>query len=806
MANMYDKPQDLKFINTYVSPNFGMMLKAGASMQDKADKAELSTAQMEEEMLKVQSMSYDTPFKDALISEYEDAIAKNVEENGGSYYKSAAFIKKQRKKLHRDLTRGNLAMYQGNYDDYSKWYTEGKEEASKNEINPQNFELANRQALRDYETSRKAGNLDRIQLTNMMQANDYHADALAISGAMEGNSVTTLGELLKGEGMDINNLPAGHYERTRVTTDQLTSKEIYETVLFALKSNPKYKAELDQGADLKMKEYDYYIKQKGKTFMEERGDLTKKEKEQIEKDGFNSNDENDVEKWARNKMRENVRNEVLVNASVVASNVDDYFKQEKRVTHFKDDAAIKAMSDKLELQGSAFGSGSNAHLMGTDLSTINTNIATSKENLSGIEDRVSTLMSEYDIEGIEDEGKTVYNGPDRNTHIAYSDYDNTTKNYTDLRSMLNTNEGREKIINRIIKKTGVSYNEALQKVSVLKENVSALQGLKAQIKTQEGIVNNAKKISLSKVSESDWVKSYKDYFYYTKRNDAVNELSYEEYKDAITTSGSADELFKAFGSPMATIKNASALSASGVSDRQRMLDAGYDAYGEAQVLWDNLNAESSRILSSGYSQYYTKLDLVASKGTPTSVSSEISSAKEAIADPSTRIVVNGMDTNILRAFGLTGTDAKMGSLKNLDGDVIFDKGKPFYLITADVDKVGSQTILAEIPGRASDVHNTMEALSDSPDKTVSLGARTYLGAELLGDYWEPEQIGLLKDNQELPITLAEGESLGTVRKKDGYLKLYVRTADGMKNVGPLHNSPDEVARTIYNLYKGYLEE
>lgn len=799
---MYDKPQDLKFINTYVSPNFGMMLKAGATMQDKADKAELSKDEMEEEMLKVQSMAYDKPFKDALITEYEDAIAKNVEENGGSYYKSAAFIKKQRKKLHRDLTRGNLATYQGNYDDYSKWYTEGKEKASKNEYNPENFELANRQALRDYETSRKAGNLDRIQLTNMMKANDYHADALKISGAMEGNSSTTLGALMEGRGMNVNELPQGHFERTRVTTDQLTSQEIYETVLFSLKSDPKYKAELDQGADLKMKEYDHYIKQQGKSFMEQRGELTPEEKKQMEEEGFNSNDDAQVEKWARNSMRTNVRNEVLRNAAVVASNVDDYFKQSKTVTHFKDDAAIKAMSDKLALQGNAFGSGTNAQLKGIDISKISSDISNNKENLSAVRDRVSALMSEYDIEGVDKDEEFTYNEPDRTTHKAYSNYDNT-KDYTDLRVMLNTNEGRDKIINKIMKKSGIGYNEALQKVSVLKQNVIALQGLNSKITTQEGIVNNAKKISISKVTESDWSKSYREYFDYMGLNTGATELSYEDYKDAIVTAGSADELFKAFGSPGVTVKNASALGSSYVSEHQKALDASYNAYQQAQLLWDGMNEESSRILSSGYAQYYTKLDLTASKGTPTSVSSEISSATEAISDPSTRIVVNGMDTNILKAFGVT----RMDDLKNVDGDVIFDKGKPFYLITADVGKDGaSQTILAEIPGRASSVHNIMGSLSDSPDNTVSLGAKTYLGAELLGDYWEPEQIGLLKDNQELPITLAEGENFGTVRKEDGYLKLYVKTSEGMKNMGPLHSSPDEVARTIYNLYKGYIKE
>lgn len=784
---MYDKPQDLKFINTYASPNFGMMLKAGASMQDKADKAELSKDDMEEQMLKVQSMSYDKPFKDALITEYEDAIAKNVEENGGSYYKSAAFIKKQRKKLHRDLTRGNLATYQGNYDDYSKWYTEGKEEASKNEINPENFELANRQALRDYETSRRAGNLDRIQLINMMQANDYHADALKISGAMEGNSSTTLGALMEGQGMNVNQLPQGHFERTRVTTDQLTPQEIYETVLFSLKSDPKYKAELDQGADLKMKEYDYYIKQQGKTFMEERGELTPKEKKQMEEEGFNSNDDAQVEKWARNSMRTNVRNEVLRNASLVASDVDDYFKQSKTVTHFKDDAAIKAMSDTIDAQAAAFVSELGGTLNTVTMADLSTNIREAKKGIETTTESILTTADQYGLnELLSPQGSRQFGTPQEGASL------------TTLSKAFETQDGFDMIVAQVMK-SGLSQEDAILAADDLKRNVHNTRVLETKVNAQDEVLTTARNKVFNNIPESDWNSTYATYENSMRKDaddkgyddDKVRILSRGEFKDLIGSASSEKELELAYEELTGVKINTDDLIGVNAEGRARATglsgnlwqdifndntEVGYNQFSKLKHFWKKNNDKVQGGIAT--IDFHRKLDFSNVKGDVSGKWKELSTADATLNNPSTKVVVGrgqdingeGVATTLPEYLGIKPEDFRADQYE-VKGAWITTTGKASYQVTVTHAGKTYPSFRADIPLRDEAMRNTAKELSTASDSNVSKASRAHLAIGLI-DNFDETTIAAIGEDKPVPLSIL-GNNKYSLKKENGLFRVYI---------------------------------
>lgn len=341
MANMYDKPVNLDFINTYVSPDFNMLMKSGAAMQGRADQAQAYEEQMQDKLLQVNALNKDKELRNTLTAEYEDAISKKLEEVGGSYSKMAPFIREQRKKLHRDLTRGQLGQIQSNYTNWAEWTKKNQERADEQKIDEGDWALAQEKVLKDYSGVGSADDLQGISLEQMVKSNDFHGDALKIGGMMKGNKTgKALVGVLKGQGI---NLPVGHYERLMRSKKQLTQQEIYNNVLFALKSDPKYKAQLDQHA--RLKEWELTNKEGWKGWVEEKGGLSTDEVEEMEKMGMNSNDVKDVESYVRGKQMDEFRHNSLRAAAAVAGDTFDYVEYDDQIIHYKDDAKIAGLAN-----------------------------------------------------------------------------------------------------------------------------------------------------------------------------------------------------------------------------------------------------------------------------------------------------------------------------------------------------------------------------------------------------------------------------------------------------------------------------
>tara|TARA_R110001592_G_scaffold5918_2_gene32251 strand:+ start:156 stop:2597 length:2442 start_codon:yes stop_codon:yes gene_type:complete len=809
MANMYDKPVNLDFINTYVSPDFNMLMKSGAAMQGRADQAQAMEEQMQDKLLNVKYLSEDKLETDKLTAEYEDAISKKFEEVGGSYSKMAPFIKEQRKKLHRDVTRGTLGQVQQNYDSYGKWYTDTKERVLSGDVSKREFNIANAKIRDEYKGVGTPEDLQSIQTMDLVDQYNYGELALEIAGNIKGSSYTTIGDWIQGEGIAEGDIPPYMYSQKTTNIEQLRPEEIDAVVKAAIKTNPVYADHLKQRGDLLMWDHERKLENAGSDLVKERGGINEDDAEIMktidtldekgDKRKLDPNNPEDVETYARMLKRQEFQYDLVDNAAAVAAETFDYQKVKQSSKTMTDQKAAKKIIDDLELQGNAFSSGTKAQLKGFDLESINTDINTNKES---IQNTIQTLDDGFSKFGLKTELMSYWQ-KGKDVDIA-----------ADFISKMNTTDGQKTMIEKIMKKGNLDYNSALQEAAKLKQEALAVVGLNSKVELQEGIINNATEI----VNKNNKIANNNTYNEYIKLYDNVRyresgisapgsevPMSREEYEERSKNMRTKEEWAEEFKKEIIIGKYGPGATSEKMAENKNItgygeLD-GSNPMHKLYTMWNRDNKEIRKIASDGYSQYYTKLDLTASKGTPSSVSNEISSAAEAIADPSTRIVVNGIDTNILNAFGVT----RMDDLKNVDGDVIFDKGKPFYLITADVKDGTSQTILAEIPGRASSVHNTMKSLVGSSDNTVSLGAKTYLGAELMGDFWKPERIGLLNEGKSLPIRLAQGEPLGKVIKEDGYLKLMIDFQDGngLISYGPLHSSPDEISRTIYELYETF---
>ena len=141
---------------------------------------------------------------------------------------------------------------------------------------------------------------------------------------------------------------------------------------------------------------------------------------------------------------------------------------------------------------------------------------------------------------------------------------------------------------------------------------------------------------------------------------------------------------------------------------------------------------------------------------------EVTNAKEALKDPSTQIIVNGQTTSLDQLFKTMNKNRSLH--KVTDASLILDKGKPVYVVTAVADDGTIMEVLAEIPGRAHKVREFATANLNNKDSGVKRAAETYLGAEMMGEYWNPDDFHIMGDGQSQTIYLSDGIPIGTVTR------------------------------------------
>jgi len=114
--NIYDRPMQAEFMDTYTPMPYQEILQAMNMKQQQHDKGVALEEDFQDTLFKVQALTQDKAQRNTRQDMYENAISDKVENYGGEYARLIPFINEQRKKLHKDMTRGKFAGMQQNYD------------------------------------------------------------------------------------------------------------------------------------------------------------------------------------------------------------------------------------------------------------------------------------------------------------------------------------------------------------------------------------------------------------------------------------------------------------------------------------------------------------------------------------------------------------------------------------------------------------------------------------------------------------------------------------------------------------------
>jgi len=119
--NIYDRPMQAEFMDTYTPMPYQEILQAMNMRQQQHDKGVALEEDLQDTLFKVQALQQDKAKRNLKQDEYENAISDKVASYGGEYARLIPFINEQRKKLHKDMTRGDFAAMEKSHDKGMKY-------------------------------------------------------------------------------------------------------------------------------------------------------------------------------------------------------------------------------------------------------------------------------------------------------------------------------------------------------------------------------------------------------------------------------------------------------------------------------------------------------------------------------------------------------------------------------------------------------------------------------------------------------------------------------------------------------------
>lgn len=801
MANMYDKPVNLDFINTYVSPDFNMLMKSGAAMQGRADQAELTTDQMQDKLLQVNALNEDKAQRDRLTAEYEDAVSKKLEEVGGSYYKMAPFIKEQRKKLHRDLTRGTLGKVQQNYDSYGKWYNDTKERVLAGDVSRREFDIANAKIRDEYKGVGTPEDLQSIQTMDLVNQYNYGELALEIAGNIKGSSYTSIGEWMQGQGIEQGDIPTYMYSQRTTDVESLSKGEIDAVVKAAIKTNPVYADHLKQRGDLLMWDHERKLKNAGSDLVKERGGINEDDAEimktidTLDEEGnkrkLDPNNPEDVETYARMLKRQEFQYDLVDNAAAVAAETFDYQKVKQSSKTMTDQRAVKEMTDKMDAHASAFVSTVPGEKTNINLTDLSVSVNEAKESLNTQNENLEQIVGSYNFEEIlRSESSRQYGG--ETGEVTLQEIKNIYDSDLNAEGP-NAGSGREMLAMQIAQKEGLltSSNtpsqEAYMRLDALINDISGSEVAQSKIDQTQGIIDLSLKEITDNIPKADYTNTYNEYTKSVSEGSPV--ISQGQMESLLASSNTIEELqdgYQRITGLDATFEGAqnrynrkrreskkSPSAHSGYSSTQGGLEAekkkGYYGFKKIEKMF-NATKEKVEAKAKGVTIPYTKIDLVAEKGVATAIWNEFTTAEEALKDPTTKIHV-GEGAN-KKSFSISeylkhtidDDDIDYSKLK-IVARQIGGKGLDGYNISATYDGKTYPTFTANIPGRKESNRLQTEKLIDSPDKNVAMHAKSNLAIDAT-DNWNLLNATLLEEGQDMPLSV-RGDMNYALHKENG---------------------------------------
>jgi hypothetical protein len=789
MANLYDKPVNLDFINTYVSPDFNMLMKSGAMMQQTADQAQLSRDEQEQKMLNVNALTFgknkvkDDERRDQIIDDYTASFEKKLEEVGGSYYKMAPFIKEQRQKLQRDLTRGELGRIQSNYDTYAKWYEDTNARVLAQDVNSNEFKIAQNKIRSEYGGAGTPEDLQSIQIMELVDQNNYQELALEIAGQIKGSSYTSVGDWIAGTGVDKGDLPTYILNQRTVDVENLKASEIDMIVKAALKSNPVYADHLNQRKELLLWNHEKQLSTAGSDLLREKGGLDEEDEkamrsiETLDENGnkrnLDPNNFDDIETYARMLKGEEFKYKLIDDAAAVAAETYNYQKVKESTKQVTDQTRLKGVTDKIDAQNAAFVSELGGTKTDVSMSDVSANIQEANSIIDNSTESISEVTSQFGLdELLSPQGSRQFDGMAQGA---------TPEN---LSEMFSTQEGFDYIVEHIMSVgengMSVSRQRAIDIAGDLQRKVSGVNILKTKVQAQQEVLGAAKNKFINNISDNKWASLYGEYS--SSAGESEDKLSKGQFEDIIAISTTIEELRANYkrmtgyttperGTPMpGSIWGGYEASAS-----DRFLGPNTEDYKTLEKMWEDVDNQIPSQIATV--DFHRKLDYANIKGDVSGRWEEIITANEALNNPSTKIKIGtgngltGQGSTMTIGQYLTevvGEDIDWSKMK-VKGKWVTTTGRPTYEIYPTYKDKIIPTFKADIPLRGGTVREAARDLISGNNSETDRAMKAHIAITAIDNY-DPIVLAALGDNDTMPLSVG-GNNNFRIKASDGLYRV-----------------------------------
>lgn len=788
-VNIYDQPFQAQYINTYVPMPYQEILQAGSAMQGRYDTAEAIRDDLTSKMLDIKALEADKQLKDQLLGEYETSINKKLDEVGNDYGQLLPFIKQQQRKFQDDYQRGQLGQIQANYTKFMTEYEEAKDRMIKGDVSKEEFNATfgpGGEALAQYTGVGDRGDLQEIQIRDLVDQNNYQEIAIDIASKLEGQKAEVLGQWLRGQGLSERDLPPNYLQALDRSTDILKYEDIYDIVSFAIQKNPMYQSHIQQRQDLLSGQMERDLAGIDKDFVDyylQDGVMPSDDIEAMEAQGLDSNDRDDQVEYFKDKYRQGILDNLVGDnarlAGTMFQKADVSYDRNIR----KDDLLTERMKKQQNILDSTYISTTPGEIQIQNTedfrNKIKDNTQNTKDQMTSAAELVSKIMT--NTVGPIPEGTT--------SEDILRSYVTEMKNKSKRQDLIDAGNTPENL--------DYAY---VQAESALLSN--------ARLEQQRALLNAAKEKVINNI---DWEKEWENEKEFISNMKVTGDLHFwgsgvfsgetltevynqlgiksaENLKDFVGKFGTKEELINTLESVKGYDFNTNNYADSAIDRIKRELGG----------IWGDLNEKTDTELKTGIARNYTKIDFAAGDKKSAEMG-EITDATNALADPTTRIIVPGIGETTLTEFFANNPDVgEYGG--EVEASLIMDKGKPYYSVTAWDNQSGKEkksiSFLAEIPGREAPILEFMNTNTQNKNKNVAKMAKAYIGAYYMGDFWHPNKLVALSPNSEVsvPLSLKDGTKIGQITKEErGYKVVYVGD-----NRPRYYSKPIDIAMGVYD--------
>lgn len=706
--NRFYKAPGYKFQSQYVPLPLEYMQKQLEGKQKQLDTARAGRDAMEEKLLAVDALEQDTSGRNTAIDAYEQEAQSIIDDYKDTPAALAGKMGDLRKRINKDMTRGELGAIQRSHAARSEYVKDLDKRLKEGKLLESDYRRL--VAASDKSYAKGIGQADDLGNYNVYSGrsaqNFVNIPKKAMKIAKEVSpqvvaSTTKWNKITREDGTIL-------WEKSGVKTSKMPKEVLEKLILPMLQQDKEVMGYAAQDVEL---------------------DMTDQEMSE----GFSYIDEAGMQVDMSPSDLRNARiNNQLVNAASGAAGVYQSNDILSRTEDMKFDP---------EWKHSATGKAdaiSNLSVSGTGSTLIT-------HNLDDIRNTNSQLQSDVDISN-----KQVL-GDLRNSGIA--DYVSNDSKVIDS-FIANYTDGKAEGIAKLKQLNNLSDGDAAKLYDDYYEAAKESKRKQAVIDRNQVMLSN-----WETASDWDWNKetpklrtSLKESIGGTY-NAMAQKITDEEIKKIVTSDWSnAESLSKELWEKYGDTSNAS----------------------EKVVVWDNVvkaikasGGEYGKVIekakNEGFAAYYTKFDFADIDDTKISTANQVINATQALNKEATAVTMDGVSTTMGDVFGIP-----LAKVKNFKSSLIADSGKPRYIVQGTVGETGKEETIIKIvepTGKDEEVLNFMHEVSRKGNTEISKkSAKMYIGANHMGDFWNPESIDNMDAGESTTVYDSEGNKIGTAEK------------------------------------------